>query len=126
MANLSIDIIGSILSYLETKDLILASRINKKWNKSFKNNLWKYKIDLSKYYKKITDHKLIHLKGIHTINLYNCNKITNLGLIHLKDVHTIDLRNCHQITDVGLSHLKGVHNINLNSCYGITDAGLIH
>src|SRR5579883_1920716 len=100
MANLSIDIIGSILSYLETRDLILASRINKKWNRSFKNNLWKYEIILSKYHSKIVDTGLIYFKGVRTINLSKCYKITDAGLIHLKGVHTINLRHCSQITDL--------------------------
>src|SRR5581483_8031813 len=98
MANLSIDIVGSILSYLKTKDLILASRINKKWKKSFKNNLWKYKIALFKYCNKITDTELIYLKGVHTIDLWCCYQITDTGLFHLKGVHTIDLYQCNKIT----------------------------
>ena len=54
------------LNILETKDLILASRITKKWRKIFKVNLWKYKIDLSPYCNKITDNALVHLKGVQT------------------------------------------------------------
>ena len=66
MNTLSNDIVSCIFEYLETKDLILASRITKKWRKIFKITLWKYKIDLSLYYKKITDNALIHLKGVQT------------------------------------------------------------
>ena len=47
MDTMSNDIISCIFQYLQTKDLILASRITKKWRKIFKTNLWKYKIDLS-------------------------------------------------------------------------------
>ncbi len=49
------DIISCIFEYLDTKDLIWASRVSKKWRKVFCRNLWRYKIDLSPYFGKITN-----------------------------------------------------------------------
>jgi hypothetical protein len=126
MNTLSIDIISVIFEYLDTKELIWASRTCKNWRRAFIKYLPKYKLNLSSYGDKITDADLFHLKGVHAINLYHCQKITDAGLIHLKGIHTIRLDYCHQITDVGLAHLKGVHNINLHNCYNITDVGLVH
>ena len=37
---------------------------------------------------RITDKGLEYLKGVHTINLWNCTKITDKGLEYLKGVHT--------------------------------------
>ena len=125
MNGLAKDIIGIVYEYLISDDLMRSSRIDKKWHRAYTINLWKYKIVLIFYYTKITDTQLSYLKGVHTINLSNCQRITDTGLSHLKGVHTIDLYGCKRITDIGLSHLKGVHTINLSNCR-VTDIGLSH
>ena len=38
------------------------------------------------------------MKGVHTINLYSCNKITDKGLEFLKGVYEINLYDCDEIT----------------------------
>ena len=124
--DLSIDILSVIFEYLDTKELIWASRVCKQWRRVFIKYLPKYKLDLYQYIDKITDASLVHLKGIQTIDLSWCKQITDSGLVHLKDVHTINLYGCNQITDAGLVHLKDVHTINLNYCNKITNAGLVH
>ena len=43
------------------------------------------------------------------------------GLEHLKGVHTIDLYDCQQVTDAGLEHLKGAHTISLDYCPQVTN-----
>ena len=88
---LSIDILSIIFGHLDTKSLIWSSRTCKKWRRVFIKYLPKYKLDLWPYRNKITDAGLKHLKGVHTINLSNCNQITDAGLEHLKGVHTINL-----------------------------------
>ena len=72
----------------------------------------------------IIDEDLKYLKGVHTIDLWGCNKITDKGLEYLKGVHTINLSCCYGITDKGLEYIKGVHTINLTWCNQITDKGL--
>ena len=124
MESIPIDIINLFFVYLNTKDLIWASRTCKQWRYIFKKYIGKYKLDLRQWRNKITDQSLKNLKGAHTINLSYCNQITNRGLEHLKGVHTIYLYNCNQITDQGLEHLKGVHTIYLYYCNQITNQGL--
>ena len=46
---------------------------------------------------KLTDQGLKYLKGVHTINLYRCEKITDEGLKYLSGVHTINLSSCEKI-----------------------------
>src|SRR5438874_10325186 len=115
------DILVYILKLITTKELIKFSQINKYFMIFFERNIKWFRINCSK---SITDKGLEYLKGVHTIDLYNCNQITDKGLEYLKGVHTIDLYNCNQITDKGLEYLKGVHTINLFGCNQITDKGL--
>src|SRR5439155_216276 len=98
------DILVYILNLITTKELIRFSQINKYFMNFFKRNIKWFKID---YSWKITDKGLEYLKGVHTININNCNKITDKGLEYLKGVHTIYIHNCNQITDKGLEYLKG-------------------
>src|SRR5439155_1234972 len=116
------DILIYILNLITTKELIKFSQINKYFMNFFKRNIKWFRIDCSGSI--ITDGGLEYLKGVHTIDLYYCNKITDKGLEYLKDVHTIYLEGCNQITDKGLEYLKGAHTINLNWCNKITDKGL--
>src|SRR5580692_9471510 len=105
----SMDIYLKILNYLDKKSifkLMISSISNKNQFKEILNKR-NFMIDLSNC--KIMDTTLVHLKGVHTINLSGCKKITDEGLAHLKGVHTIDLSWCKRITDNGLAHLKDIH-----------------
>src|SRR5438874_1265859 len=97
------DILVYIMNLITTKELIKFSQINKYFMNFFKRNIKWFKINCSC---EITDKGLKYLKGVHTINLYNCNKITDKGLKYLKGVHTINLACCNKITDKGLEYLK--------------------
>src|SRR5207245_2108160 len=116
------DILVYISNLITTKELIKFSQINKYFMNFFKRNIKWFKINCSNSI--ITDEGLEYLKGVHIINLYECNKITDKELEYLKGVHTIYLDGCNQITDKGLEYLKDVHTINLDSCKKITDKGL--
>ncbi|AYV76828.1 MAG: F-box domain protein [Barrevirus sp.] len=150
MDTLSGDIIGTLFEYLSTKELILSSRVNKKFRKAFKDNIWKYKIVLWRWSDKIRDNHLIYLKGVKHIDLSMCKKITASGLASitedgglisiclgdcnltdehlekLKGIPIIDLWLNNNITEKGFAHLKGVKSIRLTNCYIITDSCLMY
>jgi hypothetical protein len=78
----------------------------------------------------ITDAGLVHLKGIHTLDMYACwqSTITDLAFSHLQGIHTLDMSHCDQrtITDQAFSYLKGIHTLNISHCSqpNITDLTL--
>ena len=65
------------------------------------------------------------MKGIHIIDIENCNKITDVGLSYLKGVRKINITYCN-ITDNGLSYLKDVRYLILVIVILVTDIGLSH
>src|SRR5271168_3056441 len=69
---------------------------------------------------KITDCIFVHLKGIHTLNMRNCdqNTITDNAFIHLKGIHTLNMKFCDQntITDKAFIHLKRIHTLKILGC----------
>ena len=111
-----------ILSYLDTNDIIIFMKYDNDFRYAFK----KFNKMLPLATTNLSLNDLEYLKGVHTIDLTDCQQITDVGLEHLKGVHTINLSHCHQITNAGLEHLKGVHTINLYTCNKITDVGLEH
>ena len=115
------DVLINILNILTTKELF-KFRICNQSNLAFlKRNIKYFKFNFIN--NQITDRGLEYLKGVRTINLFDCKEITDKGLEYLKSVHTINLSYCNQITDKGLEYLKSVHTINLNCCNQITDNG---
>src|SRR5271163_4985907 len=108
---LPIELIGIIMTYLEYADIAKIveniaeyATIIQKFGKQFNVNITD---------KTINDDKLKYFKGVHTIDLSECNQITDHGCEFLKGGHTIDLSGCKQITDRGCKFLTGVHTINL-------------
>ena len=94
---------------------IIYTVLIKKFNFAFlKRNIKYFKFNLRNTF--ITDKGLQYFKGVHTINLSDCDQITDGGLEYLKGVHTINLNGCNKITDKGLEYLKGVHIIDLSYC----------
>jgi hypothetical protein len=51
----------------------------------------------------IVNQELEFLKGIHSLDLYNCVKITDKTLKHLNTIHILNLSNCPEITDHGFN-----------------------
>ncbi len=121
---LSVDTLSIVFEFLDTKQLILASRTCKRWRHTFLKYIGKYKIDLLLRNGKITNEHLAYFKGVQSINLYGCKQITDEGLKHLHGIQSINLSWCAKVTDHGLLHLRGVRVITLYRCERITKQGL--
>ena len=82
--------------------------------------------------KRVTDAAFVHLRGIHTLGMSDCNQttITDSAFIHLRGIHTLDMRWCNQatITDSAFIHLRGIHTLYMGGCNQatITDSTFIH
>ena len=90
----------------------------KKWRTCFpfaKSANISYRTDL-------TDAAFVHLKGIHTLDMHECNQITDAAFAHLKGIHTLDMGECNQdtITDAAFVHLKGIHTLQMRDWRQIT------
>ena len=132
--NISNDILEFIFKFLSDVDKLNLIKVNKKLIDNFKIDGIKIHINLRSLL--IIDDDLFYLKGVHTIDLFECDQITDQGLQYLADesalligdklkgVHTINLSACEKITNQGLQYLMGVHTINLSACEQITDQGL--
>ena len=70
--------------------------------------------------KRVTDAAFVHLRGIHTLDMYGCNQITitDIAFIHLRGIHTLYMRWCNQetITPAALTHLRGIHTLTTLGC----------
>jgi hypothetical protein len=45
-----------------------------------------------------------------------CAQITDAGLVHLTGIHTLNMSFCAQITAAGLAHLTGIHALDMDGC----------
>ena len=117
---------AKILSHLNSWQILSLLKYSNQFNKSVQYLIKYNSYEFNFIESDINDNDLVYLKGIHTINLSNCDKITDSGLVHLKNVHTIDLECCKKITDAGLVHLKNVQTIDISGCEKITDTGVAH
>ena len=87
-------------------------------------------ISVSGFKKKVTDAKLVRLKGLTELQSLDLSetKITDAGLVHLKGL--TNLQDFHlddtQITDAGLVHLKGMSSLTRLNLWKtqVTDAGV--
>ena len=70
--------------------------------------------------RQLTDAAFEHLKGIHTLLMWGCDKvtITDAAFEHLKGIHSLDMLGCTQatITGAGLEHLKGISRLGMVDC----------
>ena len=70
----------------------------------------------------------VHLKGIHTLNMWGCDQltITDAAFAHLKGIHTLDMGFCNQpsISDAALSHLAGIKDLALYGCNQFTSEAI--
>ena len=66
------DVLISILNILTTEDLFKFSICNNSNLEFLKRNIKYFKFNFR--YNRITNKGLEYLKGVHTINLYNCHK----------------------------------------------------
>ena len=91
-------------------------------------------LSLSRSWSELTDHDLVHLKGLTGLRSLALNldssQVTDAGLVHLKRL--IDLRDLRlrgpQVTDAGLGHLQTLtklERLHLTSTR-VSDAGLVH
>ncbi|AYV76811.1 MAG: F-box domain protein [Barrevirus sp.] len=117
------DILSIIYEFIDTKQLIWASRTCRKWHKVYHDNLWKYKIDVTQWSNKIKDKHLESFKNVRTINLKSCYQIEGPGLKHLDKAINVDLSYC-KIIGTDLILLKSVKTLNVRECSGINDYGL--
>jgi len=73
-----------------------------------------------------SDADMVHLSGIHTLDMSLCALVTDAGLAHLSGIHTLYMSRCTLVTDAGLAHLSGIHTLYMDGCALVTDAGLAH
>ena len=70
----------------------------------------------------IHDGEFVHLRGIHTLDMWECDQITDAAFVHLRGIHTLSIFYCRQITDAAFVHLRGIHTLNIEWCSKITNA----
>ena len=68
---------------------------------------------------------MVHLRGIHTLDMDGCTGITDAGLAHLRGIHALNMSCCLGITDAAMEHLCGIHTLMLFGCLQITAAALV-
>ena len=82
--------------------------------------------------KRVTDAAFIRLRGIHRLDMDNCNQetITDAAFIHLRGIHTLFMVGCNQatVTDAAFVHLRGIRLLFMNGCNQetVTDAAFIN
>ncbi len=68
----------------------------------------------------LTDAAFVHLRGIHTLYMWNCNQpaITDAAFVHLRGIHTLVIGSCRQATITGATFacLQGVTALGLFNC----------
>jgi hypothetical protein len=69
----------------------------------------------------VTTHDVSALGGVHTLNMYGCDKVSNVSA--LGGVHTLNLSMCNQVSDV--SALGGVHTLDLSCCDQVSDVSAL-
>ena len=78
----------------------------------------------------VTDAAFAHLRGIHTLDMTNCNQpsITDAAFAHLAGIQRLSMRGCIQatITDASFAHLQGIQKLNMSGCLQLTDAAFVH
>ena len=80
----------------------------------------------------LTDADFVHLRGLRTLAMRNCNQatITDGAFAHLAGIRTLYMSGCSQatITDGAFAHLRGIHTLNMCGCSQatITDAAFVH
>jgi len=78
MQNLILDCLSKIISHLSLNDIIKLMLSNKIIMNNLLHIITNYNISIKfTGCNKITDIVLQYLQGIHTINLFDCNKITD-------------------------------------------------
>ena len=78
----------------------------------------------------LVDADFVHLKGIHTLYMWDCNQagITDKAFENLKGIDTLDMSFCTQagVTDAAFANLNGIHTLVMDGCHQITDAAFAH
>ena len=80
----------------------------------------------------VTDAAIVHLRGIHTLDMFACNQvtITDAAFVYLRGIKSLDMWNCNQatITDAAFVHLHGIQSRSMWGCIQaiITDAAFVH
>ena len=122
MGSIQSDILGIIFEYLDTKNLILASRTCKKWRYTFKKYIGKYKLDLSLWSNKITNlEPLGNLVKLEKLVIADENVLDIEPISHLNKLKNLNIRKT-PISDIDpLKELRGLDILNISNCPGITD-----
>jgi len=116
-------IIDVLFLFEESKDILNLRCLSKDLNEIiicnldkqyFRNIEFKIKQDLSEkdFITFVTKFKPVNL------NLNRNDNITDKAFKNLKGIHTLDMSNCDQdtITDKAFEHLKGIHTLNVRWC----------
>ena len=78
----------------------------------------------------VTDAAVVHLRGIHTLDLSHCDQltITDAAFAHLAGIQRLSIRACRQgtIADAAFAHLRGIQLLNMSVCTQLTDAVFAH
>ena len=77
----------------------------------------------------LADAAFAPLHSLRVLNMGGCQQLTDAAFAHLKGIHTLFMWNCSQpaITDAALAHLKGIQCLVLYYCrIPFTEAGLVH
>jgi hypothetical protein len=134
---LNADIWGEIFTFLKTEDLLKVKKVCQLFKRAYDKNLWKYNIDLNKWFMELRDEDLKFFKNCSTLNLKSCIFLTNKCLKYIKNVSNLkasflvdddlkELKNIKKldvdispITEIGLKslNLDKLEEINLSCCY---------
>lgn len=75
-----------------------------------------------------TGYSLARVKGLHELDVSNCNKITDVSLMYafnLKEMERLNMSGCQQITHEGIEYLVknccSIKYFNLTDCYNLKD-----
>ncbi len=110
------DVLSHIFEYLDTKQLIYASRVCKKWRKVYNDNISKYKFELCVNWRKyINDNDLKYLQGAGVHN------ITDDGLKYLKNCKVVWIYFNDNITSKGVEFLKNCDRTIFSYCSKLKD-----
>ena len=64
--------------------------------------------------------KTVHLRGIHTLDISECNQATiaDAAFVHLRLIHTLDMSHCTHVatTNAAFAHLVGINTVSTIGC----------
>ena len=65
------------------------------------------------------------LQRILTLDISGCRQLTDAAFASFKGIHTLNMRDCNQatITDAAFSYLKGITSLNMKVCNQVTVTG---